>query len=359
MPNTDWMAPFTDRWDLTLKTITFPASHDAGLHEGAGGFKSMGMIKAKDSTICQFGNIESQLNAGSRAFDLRIRANKSGELRTYHSESVADLLGQGGWGQDANSIFEQVDAFLQVHTGEIVILRISHTKEADGAHIAAKTKIAKARRYCSLTAKNLAVVSLCDLRGKALLIFDEKALATPDPANGLHRYAKYADNFNGNGLAICGKYAGLMKGTGKDSQKMREVAQTALESGNEHGEEHRKGQKPSHIFMVYWQIAWNVKHKSTQGNDERNKNLTRLDDNRGTHYNLDYLLNVHRGMPDMYHVTYDFGKKKVVNTKVSAEKRLLFRPNWINLDFVDDAVCAKVIEFNEELLRPRPVRLGG
>src|SRR4051812_23469310 len=119
MPNADWMSGFTHRRDLFLTDLTFPGSHDAGLHEGEGGFHGYTRVASRVSTICQYGSIAYQLAVGSRAFDLRI-ASKGGVLRTFHGEGNVLANSGGGWGQDAVSIFKQVDRFLTNHPGEIV-----------------------------------------------------------------------------------------------------------------------------------------------------------------------------------------------------------------------------------------------
>lgn len=352
MPNPDWMAGFTNRTDLTLVDVTFPGSHDAGLQEEDGGFTGYTAVASKADTICQQFNIYGQLEVGSRAFDLRI-AKRNGVLRTFHGEGNPLALAGGGWGQDAVSIFEQVDDFLGAHPGEIVILRISHTKESDQVHNQIRASIKTSRLYCA-GPRNIACVPLCDLRGKAIAIFDSKALAQTDPINGLHRFAKHpgTSSYVGEGLPICGEYAGQFAGTLTGNQKMREMTQLALECGNEHGGHPRSSRKHDHIFMIYWQLAWNVKDKTVNPDGARDRNLTRLDDNRGTHYNLDYLFNAHRGVQGMYHVTHNpkVGSKTKVSTQITNSNFMQHRPNWINLDFVNDEACGKVIEFNNELL---------
>lgn len=363
MPNPDWMAPFTNRGDLNLTDITFPASHDAGLQEHMGGdgqskgFSGYTALASSVDTICQYHDIAGQLEVGSRAFDLRIAKTRSGKLRTFHGEGNPLALAGGGWGQDANSIFRQVNEFLQVHTGEIVILRISHTTEKDGVHDAVLANISPERLFKG-GPQNLARTALHKLRGKALVIFDKEALGTTRPSEGLHRLAKFDEKTNGGfvgeGLPVCGKYAGQFAGTLTGNQMMREMAQYALRCGNEHGTHKLLGVKHDHIFMVYWQLAWNVKPKSINPDGARNVDLDRLDDERGTHYNLDYLLNCHRGKPNMYHVTWNpkVGSTKRVSTSINSTNFMLHRPNWINLDFVCDEVCNKVIEFNNEMLPP-------
>lgn len=354
MPNADWMAEFSDREELSLVDITFPASHDAGLQEAQGGFTGYTKVASKSDTICQYFDIAGQLEVGSRAFDLRI-ARRKGVLRTFHGEGNPAALMGGGWGQDARSIFEQTDRFLRDHPGEIVILRISHTDEKDGVHNLVRACI-RQMRLVTCGPRNLALEPLPNLRGKALVIFDSKALKHTKPYQGLHRLAKYdaETGFSGEGLPICGKYAGQFAGTLTGNQKMREMTQYALNYGNAHGGHRRTLGRHDHLFMVYWQLAWNVKSKTINKKGDRDPDLRKLDDDRGTHYNIDYLFNCHRGKANMYHVTWNpkIGKKTKVSSVITAEKRMIYRPNWINLDFVCDEICDKVIEFNREFLPP-------
>src|SRR3954470_2776641 len=105
VPHADWMTGFTSRGDLTLCDITFPGSHDAGLSEAPNCFIPMSLKVGKHDTICHSYDVAGQLNAGSRAFDIRLRL-KDGVPTTYHSEGVANVVGIGGWGQAAPSIFQ-------------------------------------------------------------------------------------------------------------------------------------------------------------------------------------------------------------------------------------------------------------
>lgn len=351
MANEDWMSGFTNRDDLTLANVTFPASHDAGLSEAPGCFKGYHFTASRPDTICQYFDIAGQLAAGSRAFDLRIEKT-NGELRTLHGEGAVGRIG-GGWGQNAVDIFKQVNTFLKSHQGEIVILRISHTDESDKVHEAILSNIDESN-LLACGPRNLAVLPLSQLRGKAIAIFDSKALARTQPFKGLHRFYKYGDGDTAQeGLPICGKYAGQFAG-------LREMANLAVKMGNEHGE-HRRGLmgRHDHIYMVYWQLAWDVKNKTTKLNTSRDTDLSKLNDDAGTHYNLDYLLNMHRGKP-VYHVTYNptIGFKDKAYSKITDSNYRLHQPNWINLDFICEDVCNKVIAFNNELLPAVPQTVG-
>jgi hypothetical protein len=56
----------------------------------------------------------------------------------------------------------------------------------------------------------------------------------------------------------------------------------------------------------------------------------------------------------MYHVTHNpkIGSKTKISTTINLSNRMRHRPNWINLDFVNDEACGKVIAFNNEMLPP-------
>lgn len=332
------MSGFTNRQDLALVDITFPASHDAGLQLAQGGYSGYWKGSSKKDTICHYTDIAGQLAAGSRAFDLRI-ATKGNAIRTFHGEGVFGSMG-GGWGQDANEIFTQVNDFLTQHDGEIVILRISHTKESAGVHNAILNRIDD-QRLLKCGPRNLAVEPLNKLRGKAIAIFDKKALARVDPMRGLHRLIKYSGSGGPQGgLPICGKYAGQTAGFEKMVKKQ-------LTCGNEHGAHKQLSTgKHDHLFMVYWQLAMNVQVKTTKDQDKRIKTLKKVDTKKGTHYNLDYLLNAHRGLAPVY----GMDDVKSTGSSVTFSNRKKHRPNYINLDFVNEIACNKVIEFNDELL---------
>jgi hypothetical protein len=339
------MTGFTNREDLRLTDITIPASHDAGVSEADDCHIGYNALSARKNYIAQQYNIAGQLAAGSRFFDLRI-ARKSGKLRAFHGEGVLGNLG-GGWGQSAASIFEQVDTFLQNHTGEIVILRISHTKASDMVYRAVIGKIHPSRLYRH-AGVNIAEVKLPDLRGKAIAIYDAGSLATVFPQNGNHRFEKYTENGGCNGLVICGKYAGQSAG-------QRHMVQKAISCGNEHGTHSKKGGvKHDHLFMVYWQLAMDIKKKTLKGADSPDDDLSTIVDNKGTHFNLDYLLNLHRGKP-VQHVSHrSILKLQIKSTNVAAFAVYKHRPNIINLDFINVDICNKVIAFNHDLLPPVP-----
>ena len=50
-----------------------------------------------------------------------------------------------------------------------------------------------------------------------------------------------------------------------------------------------------HLFMVYWQLTYDVEKKAIGKSDESNANLQTISATAGTHYNLEHLLNTYRG----------------------------------------------------------------
>ena len=337
MSNEDWMAGFTNRQDLTLCDITIPVSHDAGLSEANGCYIPYTTSAGKNQTICQYVDVAGQLAAGSRGFDIRIGVH-NGIIRTFHGEGLPGGT-LGGWGQTATTIFQQIDAFLTNHPGEIVITRISHTQESAGAHRALLTNIAP-DRLLRCGPRNIATMPLSQLRGKCIAIFDSKALAQVDPYNGLHRFIKHPNSKVEGGLTICGKYAGWLA-------DLKAMAEKAISCGNEHGTHQHLGPKHDHLYMIYWQIAAmapgsSVKTFTTASQEQRVRTMVHLELNKGSHYNLDYILNLHRGDK-----VSGVGKK---TPDVTTQTRLKFRPNIINLDFVNDISVGKVIEFNSDLM---------
>ena len=286
-------------------------------------------------------DIAGQLDVGSRGFDIRLGVH-NGVVRTFHGEGLTGGT-LGGWGQTANSIFQQIDTFLTNHPGEIVITRISHTEESSNSHQCVLGNVDQSRLLCC-GPRNIATIPLNQLRGKCIAIFDSKALKKVDPYKGLHRFIKHPNTEVEGGLTICGKYAGWLA-------DLKKMAKKAIQCGNEHGtHDLTSAGKHDHLYMIYWQIAAmapgsSVKAFTTNGRDQRIKTLMRLVEDKGSHYNLDYILNLHRGDN-----VQGVGTKNAVTTNVTRNTRKKFHPNIINLDFVNDISVNKVIEFNADLL---------
>lgn len=338
MANEQWMSEFTDRGDISLSDITIPASHDAGLSKNH--FYPYHMTSPRKHCICQEGDIAAQLAAGSRFFDLRIE-KKGSNLHTLHGEGLGRL--GGAHGQKAGEIFEQIDGFLSTYKKEIVILRITHTEEKNKVHELLSDKL-RDRLHRGMNNYNIAHTKLSLLQGKVIAIFDKKALKVANSQEGLHRLTKVtAGGKVEGGLGLCGEYAGGGAG-------MQSMARFAIERGNDHGTHTRNDRGwHDHLFMVYWQLTYDVETKALKKANTPKSDLIVIDKDAGTHYNLDYLLNTHQGI-DTTPVGNDKGKDPL-KSNARKGKRQKHRPNIINLDFVDEAVCKKVIDFNKEFLK--------
>jgi hypothetical protein len=339
--NAAWLKPYTaDDKTYTLSDITLPASHDAGVSkQHYKRFKSQKLTE-KGNIIAQHYDIENQLYCGSRYLDLRFD-REYGKLKTFHGDTP---IAGGGWGQSAKRIFGEVSQFLSDNPSEFVILRISHT--AKSAKIGEKIikEIPKNLRYSASPTECLAQTKLHALKGKAVAVLDSSSLKTCIPAQGLCRYWKYEDEPTKTvGLGMCGKYAGVLAGR-------RKVTTVTIEACNRHVA-HAKTIPRTHLFMAYWQRAFHIEGKTVIGKHQYNKNLKNLDLKKGMHYNLPFLLNIHRGHVSQVTLPGDKPEDpgETLRSSITLGNMSRFRPNIINLDFIDIDVCNLIIEFNDDL----------
>ncbi|KAF9459494.1 PLC-like phosphodiesterase [Collybia nuda] len=111
----------------TLRHITIPGSHDAGMSVRTGG--TAGSFPC--NTLTQTNSIAGQLNAGARYFDIR-PVISAGEYYTGHYSKIGDSW-QGGNGQKISEIIAQVNAFTSANR-ELVILNLSHDLNTDNGN---------------------------------------------------------------------------------------------------------------------------------------------------------------------------------------------------------------------------------
>lgn len=177
---TSWMADvlFPAKENYTLKDIVIPGAHDAGMSvlNGVGGQQS-GTINTCN-VLTQKLNIEGQLNAGIRMFDLRIGFYKN-EFYTKHcsSDCMADAIG-GGYGERFRNILESLKSFLQTNNKEIVVLTLSHfcEREASAKSVAdfIFNHLGKELIYNN-GGKDISEIKLSALSGKAIVTFEKFA----------------------------------------------------------------------------------------------------------------------------------------------------------------------------------------
>lgn len=179
----NWMNNISD--SVRLDQIMMPGSHDAGMSElhhcnpivGAGGY-----------TQTQSGSIGQQLADGSRYFDIRVDYDHD-KLVTYHRTGPL-----GCNGQDLTAVLNQAQEFLNAHPTETAILKFSHIRDYNGHDPAVTKKNINAllddytaAMYKNTTAAvNLAELTLGEVRGKMILVFDYSEYI--EPATGRFRF---------------------------------------------------------------------------------------------------------------------------------------------------------------------------
>jgi len=165
---------FPEKMHYTLKDIVIPGSHDAGMSVlTATGGQQKGTIN-ECNTLTQTQNIKMQLDQGIRMFDLRVgEFNK--ELYTKHSSSdcMNEAVG-GGYGEKFDDVLSGVKQFLQKNHKEFVLLTLTHfcEKEAPAQRVANDMISKLGKELVYVIDKPLNEVTLADIAGKAVLIFE-------------------------------------------------------------------------------------------------------------------------------------------------------------------------------------------
>ncbi|QAU23681.1 hypothetical protein EO087_06520 [Dyella sp. M7H15-1] len=110
----------------TLREICIPGTHDAGMSA----FNSGTAFAHPCNTITQTNAILSQLQNGSRYFDIR-PVISAGKYVTGHYSYIAQINSwQGGNGQSIQSIIDDINAFT-ASNNELVVLNLSHDLDTD------------------------------------------------------------------------------------------------------------------------------------------------------------------------------------------------------------------------------------
>ncbi|KAF7329264.1 Phosphatidylinositol-specific phospholipase C domain-containing protein [Mycena kentingensis (nom. inval.)] len=193
--NPNWMASHSDA--TSLAALSIPGTHETMAITGG------------DLTQCQenFGNsaetLTAQLNAGIRAIDIRLRIVEDNKFAIHH----------GAVYQNANfdDVINKLDAFLAVHTGEAVVLRV---KQECTGEIGSCTDVSgqssfvdifdmymanspAARRIfwpASINRNSAAAVpTLGQVRGKAVLMVLHNAHGSRTNAYGLAQFSAWND----------------------------------------------------------------------------------------------------------------------------------------------------------------------
>lgn len=251
----NWMNKITD--STRLDQMMLPGSHDAGmseLHHCAPPIVGDGYVQTQGASI---GN---QLVYGSRYFDIRVDYDYD-TLVTYHRS------GQWGCnGQDLQAALNQVQAFLKAHPKETAILIFSHIRNYDG-HDAAATKQKintllndySAFMYTNSTGSvNLAEISLGEVRGKMILVFDYDDCN--NPVTGRFRYKDGSVIQPGANLTVYDDYA--------NTDDYNEMKNDQLKKWHDYAD-----QGAGRLFLLSWTLTPSppgatVKELATEANSK-------------------------------------------------------------------------------------------
>jgi hypothetical protein len=127
-PPVGWMqATYGNIGDKSLRQISMPASHDAGMSEITWGYGGV-----SHNTVTQSVPVYQQLVYGARYFDIRPVYHYSGKWYTGHFSAVFGVQQwQGGaLGQTIDNIVADIQRFSNEHPGELIILDLSHEMNA-------------------------------------------------------------------------------------------------------------------------------------------------------------------------------------------------------------------------------------
>jgi len=138
-----------------LRQVPMIFSHDA-----ATGYLQPSIIKAPvyDWTITQVGSFEKQLACGARAFDMRLRLGKDGEVLMHHAKIPVNT--------PLSTAVEDVRGWLSAHASEMVLFIVANC-EGDGCKQNA-TKVFTDAGVATVSCQELTTLSLQDamLRGR-------------------------------------------------------------------------------------------------------------------------------------------------------------------------------------------------
>lgn len=178
--NASWMGELLDRKPgIKLNQITMPGSHDSGMYTTRFRFG----IVCRSWIRTQSGNINQQLEWGSRYFDLRVYDTGS-HLCIGHFDKVG-CLNLGRYGPKLSDILGQVKTFIQSEAGqsESVILKFSHTMDASPRKKSVDEVVTEVVKQVEEilggnlfilqdSGINLAEIPLSELAGKVVVVYD-------------------------------------------------------------------------------------------------------------------------------------------------------------------------------------------
>ena len=181
----NWMEEFLHPLTSTkkLRDIVFPGAHDAGMNvlTSAGG-QQKGTIN-ECNTLTQKLNIEAQLNAGIRMFDLRAGTfDKLLYAKHCASDCMEDAIG-GGYGESLRNAATAMQKFLLTNKQEIILLSFSHFCERETPLNSLKDSLLKWLTpelvFTVSGQTSIGQLALNQLAGKVIISFE--TMENPDP----------------------------------------------------------------------------------------------------------------------------------------------------------------------------------
>lgn len=167
-----WMLDkFGVRGGTTLSQITMPGAHDAGMYEAM-------TSSGKGKILTQFDTIGTQLNNGTRFFDIRVYF-KSGVPRIGHfaSKSTSSIL--GGYGPPFQDVMTAMSNWIMANPSEIIIVKATLSNDArqakGGGWAAVNSKIPWGKLWNAHTPakKHIAGLTYNEAKGHIFLCFEK------------------------------------------------------------------------------------------------------------------------------------------------------------------------------------------
>jgi hypothetical protein len=232
----------------SLKDLVLPGSHDAGMYETSGGVKTTGA----GYVITQFERVSRQLELGTRFFDVRVYADDQKTLRVGHfqnkKKSTVVGIQMGSFGPPLIEVLGDIETFLSLHEGEVVLVKFSL---ADNAKTLGKAFIASVfgrdLLYEPGCSRNLAEVSISRLRGRLLPLFD-KLESSDHP--GFHLVSK--DTPTRSDDHVMSRSTLWINGDAPMQGNVRDVVKKQVES---RAKSATRGQLRPHLEMFYLTIT--------------------------------------------------------------------------------------------------------
>jgi hypothetical protein len=267
MNTAHWMRNLND--NKLLRQIVMPGSHDAGVYGTSQTIlRSTALGVKKQYVVCQHSDFGLQAMSGSRFFDCRVFFRKiPRDERQAPDQKYENLLGHfgiervklgklklsqepalGGYGGSLSAILSQAFDFVIGNTSEFVILRFSHTYHPTECIQEIKRILDSKPVYKNHAYKNngnIAMKRVGELRGKVIMVFDEKFNQHITPGEGILRFSKFSvGKANIDGLSTCGEFA--------RDKELAKVYAGAMRGVREHLDNH-PGDGAGHLHFVYWQ----------------------------------------------------------------------------------------------------------